>query len=48
VEARDIDWQHYDQLKAQGRSGRQIAQEMAMAESSLPAALNVGKHCVPY
>jgi hypothetical protein len=38
VEARDIDWQHYDQLKAQGRSGRRIAQEMAMAESTLRAA----------
>jgi hypothetical protein len=39
VEARDIDWQHYDQLKAQGRSGRQIAQAMGIAESTLRGAL---------
>jgi hypothetical protein len=39
VDARDIDWRRYDQLKAQGRSGRQIAQDMGVAESTLRGAL---------
>jgi lambda repressor-like predicted transcriptional regulator len=39
VDARDIDWQCYDRLKAQGRSGRQIAQDMGVAESTLRGAL---------
>jgi hypothetical protein len=39
VEARDIDWQHYDQLKAQERSRRHIAQAMGIAESTLRGAL---------
>jgi IS30 family transposase len=39
VAARDIDWPRYDQLKAQGRSGRQIAQDMGVAESTLRGAL---------
>jgi hypothetical protein len=39
VEARDIDWPQYDQLKAQGHSGRHIAQAMGIAESTLRGAL---------
>jgi hypothetical protein len=39
VDARDIDWRRYDRLKAQGRSGRQIAQDMGVAESTLRGAL---------
>jgi hypothetical protein len=33
--AREIDWPRYDQLKAQGLSGRQIAEAMGVPESSL-------------
>jgi hypothetical protein len=39
VDARDIDWRRYDQLKAQGHSGRQIAQALGVAESTLRGAL---------
>ena len=39
MDARDIDWRRYDQLKAQGRSGRQIAQDIGVAESTLRGAL---------
>jgi lambda repressor-like predicted transcriptional regulator/predicted DNA binding CopG/RHH family protein len=35
VDAREIDWPRYDQLKAQGYSGRQIAQALGVAESTL-------------
>ena len=37
--AKAIDWRHYDRRKAQGQSGRQIAEALGVAESTLRGAI---------
>jgi hypothetical protein len=39
MDAREVDWPGYDRLKAEGRSGRQIAQLLGLPESTLRSAL---------
>jgi DNA-binding transcriptional regulator LsrR (DeoR family) len=39
-----IDWQRYDALKAQGLSGRQIAEALGIAESTLRGVISDDRH----
>ena len=39
MDAREVDWPRYDRLKAEGRSGRQIAKLLGLPESTLRDAL---------